>query len=479
LSADQGLTMRTKLAFGVGASAEASILIAFNTFNFLFYNNVLGLSGTLTGAAVTVSVLFDAVSDPLIGSISDRWKSRLGRRHPFLYTAPIPLGLCFYAIYSPPEAFEGVSLFLWFSTFTILMRTALTLYQVPHLALGAELSTDYRERSVVMAYNSIFQMVGGALTFFVVWTYFDGLDGKTANRSGYPVMGAFVGILAAVVVLVSAWFTRDRIPLMARPPEDLPAFTLGALFTDIRDCARNQSYVMLLVGLVFLSAFQGIRETIGSYMSLFYWELEPSQIRFFAFFTVPAFAFAFVATPRLHERFDKRETIIGSVAMLALLAAAPVTLRILGWIPENGSPAIFWILATAVLLLYACGAILNISVMSALADVADEHELEHGRRQEGIFYAARTFFGKLTSALGHLLAGIAIDLIGFSPKSTPGEVDPDVIFRLGVVDGHVAVVPALISIFFYARYRINRQKHDATRRALDKRHAAATATAEP
>jgi GPH family glycoside/pentoside/hexuronide:cation symporter len=236
--------------------------------------------------------------------------------------------------------------------------------------------------------------------------------------------------------------------------------------------------VMLLVGLVFLSAFQGIRETIGSYMSLFYWELEPSQIRFFAFFTVPAFAFAFVATPRLHERFDKRETIIGSVAMLALLAAGPVTLRILGWIPENGSPAIFWIVATAVLLLYACGAILNISVMSALADIADEHELEHGRRQEGIFYAARTFFGKLTSALGHLLAGIAIDLIGFSPKSDPGDVDPDVIFRLGVVDGHVAVVPALISIFFYARYRIDRRKHDETRHALDERRTATAATAD-
>ncbi len=78
------LSIRTKFFYGSGAAAEAGIHIIFNTFNFLFYNNVLGLSGTMTGLAVTIAVVFDAVSDPVIGSISDRWRSKLGRRHPFL-----------------------------------------------------------------------------------------------------------------------------------------------------------------------------------------------------------------------------------------------------------------------------------------------------------------------------------------------------------------------------------------------------------
>jgi len=121
----------------------------------------------LAGLAVTIAVVFDAISDPMIGSISDRWRSKLGRRHPFLFVAPIPLGLCFFAIYSPPDFLQQTGLFLWFTFFTISLRIALTFYLVPHLAFGAELSDDYRERTVIMSYNSVLGMVGGATTFFL------------------------------------------------------------------------------------------------------------------------------------------------------------------------------------------------------------------------------------------------------------------------------------------------------------------------
>src|SRR5688572_23138698 len=125
------LKMRIQLPFGVGAAAEAGCYIAFNTFNFLFYNQVLGLSGTLCGLAVTIALVLDAINDPVIGFMSDRWKSKLGRRHPFLYAAPIPVALSFYCIYSPPSGLTDFSLFLWFTTFTLLFRQALSLYHVP------------------------------------------------------------------------------------------------------------------------------------------------------------------------------------------------------------------------------------------------------------------------------------------------------------------------------------------------------------
>src|SRR5262245_62519739 len=96
------LRIRTKLAFGVGTAAEQAVNVTFNTFNFLFYNHVLGLSGTLCGLAVTVAMVIDAIADPLVGFLSDRWHSRLGRRHPFMYAAPLPLALAFYCIYVPP-----------------------------------------------------------------------------------------------------------------------------------------------------------------------------------------------------------------------------------------------------------------------------------------------------------------------------------------------------------------------------------------
>src|SRR5690349_4250954 len=102
------LRVRTKLAFGVGAVAEAATYIAFNTWNFLFYNQVLHLSGTLCGLAVTISLVLDGLADPVVGFISDGWRSKLGRRHPFLYASAIPLGASFFCIFSPPASLQGI-----------------------------------------------------------------------------------------------------------------------------------------------------------------------------------------------------------------------------------------------------------------------------------------------------------------------------------------------------------------------------------
>ncbi|TNF86918.1 MAG: hypothetical protein EP301_07775, partial [Gammaproteobacteria bacterium] len=117
-----GISIPTKIAFGIGASGEAATNWIFNALVFFYYNQILGLSGTLTAAAVTIGIASDAVTDPLIGSISDRWRSRLGRRHPFMFLAPLPLVICIFLMFNPPEGFADISLFLWFAGFTVLMR---------------------------------------------------------------------------------------------------------------------------------------------------------------------------------------------------------------------------------------------------------------------------------------------------------------------------------------------------------------------
>ena len=116
------------------------------------------------------------------------------------------------------------------------------------------------------------------------------------------------------------------------------------------------------------------------------------------------------------------------------------------------------------------GVLLTISVMSALADIADEHELLTGRRQEGIFYAARTFFSKAMNAFGHIVAGFAIDFyIKLPPKSEPGEVAEDVLFRLGIVDGPFAMFWGIVAAFVYLGYKIDKKRYAEIRAELDQR----------
>ena len=147
-------------------------------------------------------------------------------------------------------------------------------------------------------------------------------------------------------------------------------------------------------------------------------------------------------------------------------AALPVVLRSLDVLPANGHASIFWIIGVGVFVYYGSLAVLTTTVYSAIGDVVDEHELTTGKRQEGIFYAVRTFFGKMSNGFGHLFAGIAIDVIGFPPGAVVGEVDPQVIFELGLFEGVIASAPTLLAVYFYGRYRIDKKRHAEILEAL-------------
>lgn len=467
MASGEKLRVGTKLGFGVGSVADGAILIAFNTWNMLFYNQVLGLSGTLAGLAVTISLILDAIADPIVGSISDRWHSKLGRRHPFLFAAPLPLAASFYLLYAPPSGLGDFGLFLWFTLFATLHRQALTVYQVPHLALGAELSTDYHQRSVVMSYATLFTVVGGAGTFFFGWTWFSKAGG-TSVQSAYPMLGLFVGVTAALAIFISAWTTRDQVPRLVQPTAaaSRERVTLGSMFREIRDCVANYNYRMLLLGLFCASLSIGTRETLNSYSSLFFWELPPDRIRVFGLASPFGFVLAFFVTVWLHRRFDKRRTIIISLCLTTFANAAPVLFRVAGIMPPNGSPKLVPVLFLFVFLFYLGTAVLLISALSALADVADEHELNTGQRQEGVFYAARVFFGKLSSAAGHVIAGIALDVIQFPKGAKVGEVAHDTVLAIGLLDGPIGAIPTLVAIYFYAAYRIDKKRHAEIAAAL-------------
>jgi Na+/melibiose symporter-like transporter len=154
------------LAFGIGASGEAIYLGLSNAFIVIFYNQVIGLNNALIGIAIMLAMIGDAISDPLVGIVSDRWRSRLGRRHPFLIAAPVPLALSLYCVFNPPDWLLDLSsdtaIFIWLSVWTIVSRTVLTLFNVPHLALGGELSKDQHERSQLFSANTIFGAVSGS-----------------------------------------------------------------------------------------------------------------------------------------------------------------------------------------------------------------------------------------------------------------------------------------------------------------------------
>jgi Na+/melibiose symporter-like transporter len=393
------LKVRTKIAYGLGSAGEATQYVAFNTFSLIYFNQVLGLSGTLSGLVTTLALIFDALSDPAVGSLSDRWHSeRLGRRHPFLYAAPIPASLCFLALFFPPSFLEGGTLFAWLAVFAVLLRFSMTFFQVPHLALGGELSNDYLERSSIMSYHNLMAYLTGGTFWLVSYAYIFPATAEYArgvlNPAGWPVFGIVGASTILLNLLTSAHFTRKEIPRLRKAPSDLPAFRLTEIVDEMRGALRNPSYRALLLGLLFLSGTLGIHQTLNLHMQTYFWELTSEQLTLFVISGPIGFIGAFLITGQLNRRLDKRPTIVISVLGTVLFGVLPVGLRLLGWFPDNGDPSLIWLLLANWTFPIFFGAILNITVLSSLADVADEHELATGRRQEGIFYSARTFLAK-------------------------------------------------------------------------------------
>src|SRR5579871_6900407 len=154
------LAMSAKLLYGIGEIPITVLMILSGLFILFFYNSVMGLPATLVGVGVFASLALDAITDPLIGHISDRTRSRLGRRHVYMLPGALGMGPCFYLLFSPPRSLNHTELFLWLLGSMIALRATSAIYRIPYLSLGAELSRDYDDRTSTMAVRALFGLVG-------------------------------------------------------------------------------------------------------------------------------------------------------------------------------------------------------------------------------------------------------------------------------------------------------------------------------
>lgn len=460
-------TTRLKLSYSLGSTAEALVSTASTSFLLLFYNQVQGLPASHVGIALACGLFFNAVFDPLIGSWSDRTRSRWGRRHPFMFASVLPAGLLFWAVFNPPAIGETGQL-IWLAVTNTLLLAAMTLYHTPHLALGGELSDDYLERSSVMAYNTFFLWIGDTLGWLLSFRVFFAATEKFPNGALDPTRWPlFSGSIMVAVVLMlgySSWSTRSQIPFLPKPAATTPGFSTRELLRDVGRALSNRNYVMLLLGLFFISMMVGVRGGLWLYSATYYWRLTNNDISWFALGSLSGYVFAAFVVKRLHARFDKRWT--GAIALLlyTIGPAIPLGLGMLGVLSWQ-TGGLLWILVAFSILQHAPYSVMTTTIYSALADIADENELRYGMRQEGILYSTRSFFARVDQALGTAIAGGVLMLIAFPAKAVPGQVDDRVLAGLAAAFV-ISTLPGLIAVLFYGSLRVTRKSHMATQAAL-------------
>jgi GPH family glycoside/pentoside/hexuronide:cation symporter len=464
-----GVPLHTRLLYGAGSIAFGVKDNGFAFFLLLYYNQVLGLSATAAGTALMIALLWDAVSDPLVGYVSDHWHSRWGRRHPFMYAAALPFAVGFYLLWSPPAGLDEPGLFLYLLAGAVLVRSVLTLYEVPSSSLVAELTRDYDERTALLSFRYFFGWYGGlsmaALAYGVLLAPTPDYPNGVLNPAGYRVYGMVGSAAILVSVLTAAIGTHRYIPRLERPPPPEP-FSVRRVFEELRQTLSNRSFLALFCGGLLLSTGIGVTAALNLYLNTYFWELDARQIGSIVVFQFASALIAALAAPRLARRYDKRASAVGLASFALGFGGAPVLLRLVGWFPANASPWLLPILRVHQMIVVAAFIMLSIVLTSMLADVAEESELRTRRREEGLFFATQNFALKATSGIGIFLAGMALDAIGFPKDAHPGAVPADVIFRLGVVQGPGLMLLYAGGVACILGYRITRRDHEENLRQL-------------
>jgi len=446
----------------VGAVAYGVKENGFAYFLLFYYSQVLGLRASLAGAALMIALLLDAVSDPLVGYVSDHWHSRMGRRHPFMYSAALPLALCYALLWNPPRDLESQALFLYLLGFAVLVRTLITLYEIPNTSLVAELTEDYDERTRLVSYRYFFGWFGGLAMAGLAYTVF--LRTSSANpdgvlyADGYRAYGIAAAALILLSVVTSAGGTHRYIPDL-KPPPERRHLGVHARLGELRETLSNRSFQALFWGGLFAAMAAGFSAALNLYLVTYFWGLSPEEIRYFILLNFFSAALAAVLAARFTSRFDKRQAAVGLFAFSIFFGSAPVLLRLVGFFPGNDHPVLLPLLLSHNFIEVAVVVMVGIAISSMVADIAEENELRTGRREEGLFFAARSFAAKATTGVGTFLAGLALETIGLEAGARPADVAPSALVRLGIIFGPALMVLYLIALACVSRYQISRTGH--------------------
>ena len=474
----------TKIFFGVGEFATATKGYAMNAFLLFYYTQVLGLDGWLTGLALGIAIVFDAINDPIVGSVSDNWRSRLGRRHPLMWMSLAPMCITFYYLWVPPEGLGRYELFAWLTGFSVLARSCMTLFQIPHNALGAELSPDYSERSRVWAYAHLFGWLGGGsfglFAYTQVFSATEEYENGLLNPSAYPDL-AMLGVLYIFVgIVLSTALTQRAARALPEQPPPKEGFSFHRLYREGKQALQNRNFRVLFVGILLGGALGGVGSTLALHMQTYFWGLLPAQIIYFIFAGFSVNLLAFVIVQALAARYEKKKLLIALSIFATVDSITVISARLLGWLPENGDPWLLPIIITTYALGTGAGAITHIVARAMIADVVDEQEVVTGERQEGMFYSALAFSGKAVHGVGAMTGGFVLSAIQFPANVDATGVPADVIFRMGVFMGPILASLYLVPILVYTLYRLDRHRHAEIRDQLSTlRHSRLEDASEP
>lgn len=426
------LSRREKLAFGVADIGASLTYVTINTWLLYFLINVVGLEPALAGLVFLLGRMFDAFSDPVMGVISDRLKSSIGRK-PFILWGALPLGVSFALLWFIPEASQNLK-FLLATVYVLLFSLLYTIVQMPYMALIPELAPDYNERTSLSSYRAAFGTLASLLAV--------ALPPIIAPYLGWPMVGILFGFISTSAYLIMALNIQEpkRAQVLTIKTSMLNEYRL--VFNIFGFANIFVLFIIITIGLMIVNSILPFFLESALKINL---ADQPKVLGALFVIAILAFPLWNVIAARLDKR---RSLILGlfimAVGLLLLVAFSPV-----------GTPSPYlWLMITIT------GIGLSSVILfpwAMLPDVVEFDELATGRRREGLVYAFFTFGQKIAGSIGVFANATVVSIFGYQPGSMTQSAST--IAGIRWMAGPVAAFVLLVAIVFVVRFPISKAKH--------------------
>jgi Na+/melibiose symporter-like transporter len=440
--------------------------ISYELFVLFFYSQVLGLPGTLTGLAILISMVVDAITDPVVGSWSDSIRSRLGRRHMPMLAAVLPVGLFFYLLFSPPAGLGMWGLFAWLTIISVLLRTAFTFFDAPASAMVAEISPYPGDRAEMGIYrqaiSAVVQFILLAFAFDLFFAASEAFPNGQENPDAYPgfgMAGAAAIMFFMLVTFGGTWKHILRFEQRLGPQIRAPFSFRNAVKGWVDALAGSRNFRAIFFGLLLASTMGSCYRALSLYLGTYLWELEPAEIKIWQQITLVGMFVMAVGARFIVTRTEPKYVYLAGYCMLLSAYALPPGLTILGLMPAASSPALIYVLYGFNAIAGAGAGLIMICSLILFAEAADEFFFVNAVSRTGMLFGLITFGNKAASGTGKLIAGWLTDAVDFPSLDNIAALTPEILFKLALWLTLITIVIGLAGFAMLRTYHLPRARH--------------------
>lgn len=428
------LTRRDKLMYGVGDIGFSLSTTILGAFFAIFLTDVVGIRPGIAAIAIFIGRSWDYVNDPLFGHLSDRTRTRWGRRRPFLLFGTLPLAITFTMLWWRPPWDGMLALAAYYAVAYILFEAANTLLYMPYFALTPELTSDYDERTSLTTYRMFFSILGSLVAFIIPLMMVGSFTPENADR--VVTMGLTFGIVSALPMLLVFFGTRER--------QDYMEQAKPTLRQSISSALKNKPFLFGLA--IFLATWISVDILQSSLLFFIKYVVQRESQNDVIMATI--FVIAIFALPiwdYVARRWSKRWAYIWGIAFWAVVQLVLITLN-----PTTSLGVILFLCALAGIGVAAA----HVLPWAILPDAIEWDEYQTGQRHEGMFYSLTTLTKKVATSIALPLVLLLLEVTGYQPNVTQQE--PSALLGIRVAIGPIPAILLAIGILFAFKYPLDR-----------------------